>query len=274
MGPETGLKRRNDASGLDVAAIPAFTDNYIWMVRGLGAASEQVAIVDPGDADPVLAVLEMQRLTLAAILATHHHPDHVGGVPKLLSRFKVPVYGPARESIPERTHALDDGARIELEGLGLAFEVLDIGGHTAGHIAYYGHGAVFCGDTLFSAGCGRVFEGTPRQMLSSLDRLAALPPATRVYCGHEYTAANLRFATAVEPDNVAVRGYSAEVAAIRARQEPSLPSTIGRELGINPFLRTREATVRAAARQHAGRELGDDADAFAVVREWKNGFRG
>ena len=259
---------------LEVSGIPAFADNYIWLIRGLGQDPDRVAVVDPGDAAPVLAALAAQNLTLAGILATHHHADHVGGIPELLRHYAVPVYGPAAESIPGRTHAVDHGARATLPELGLEFSVLDVGGHTSGHIAYFGHGAVFCGDTLFSGGCGRLFEGTPSQMLASLERLAALPGATRVYCGHEYTAANLKFATAVEPENPSLRDYVAKVTALRARQEPTIPSTIGLEVRINPFLRTRVAAVRAAARAHAGRALADDADAFAVVREWKNGFRG
>ena len=255
-----------------VSCVPAFNDNYIWLVHGL-TEPRRVAVVDPGDAAPVLAALARDGLTLDTILITHHHADHVGGVPELLARGKVPVYGPARETIPGRTVALEHGAQVVLPGLEFEFDVIDIPGHTAGHIAYVGHGALFCGDTLFSAGCGRLFEGTPAQMLASLDRLRALPAATRVYCGHEYTAANLRFAAAVEPDNAAVRDYSAAVAATRARNEPTLPSTLGLELRVNPFLRTREPAVRAAAAAHAARALADETDAFAVVRQWKNEFR-
>jgi hydroxyacylglutathione hydrolase len=272
MGLEHSL--RADLGGLIVTCVPAFEDNYLWLVHGAGAARDRVAVVDPGDAGPVLAALDSRGLVLDTILVTHHHADHVGGVEALLERYRVPVYGPAREAIPGRTVGLSGGIDVTLPHLGLGFRVLDVPGHTAGHIAYYGHGALFAGDTLFSGGCGRLFEGTPAQMLASLDALAKLPAATRVYCAHEYTAANLRFALAVEPGNAALAAYSAEVGERRRRGEPTIPTTIGRELAVNPFLRTRLPAVRDAATAHAGRPLNDDADAFAVVREWKNGFRG
>ena len=272
MGPDTS-RPPDSVDALAVTAVPAFADNYIWLLHGLRGA-DRVAVVDPGDAAPVLKVLAERRLTLDTILTTHHHADHVGGVTELLRHFPVPVFGPAGESIPGRTVALREGDEVTLTGLGLHFRVFDVPGHTAGHIAYHGHGALFCGDTLFSGGCGRLFEGTPVQMLSSLDKLARLPPETRVYCAHEYTAANLRFAAAVEPDNTSLRAYAAEVGALRSRSTPTIPSTLAIEARVNPFLRSRLPSVRAAALAHAGRALGDDADAFAVIREWKNGFRG
>lgn len=272
MGPESRLAG-DTVNALSVTRVPAFADNYIWLVHGAGARHGRVAVVDPGEAEPVLTALGANGLVLDTILVTHHHADHVGGVEALLRQAKVPVFGPAGEAIPGRTVALAEGNEVVLAGLGLSFRVLDIPGHTAGHIAYYGHGAVFCGDTLFSAGCGRLFEGTPLQMLSSLDKLSALPEATRVYCGHEYTHANLKFAAAVEPDNHDVRAYATAVAARRAVNEATVPSTLGLESRINPFLRTREAPVRAAASARAGRPLRDDAEAFRVIREWKDGFR-
>lgn len=260
------------AAPLEVTPVPAFADNYLWLIHGLPDRS-RVAVVDPGDARPIVEALAAHGLTLDAILVTHHHPDHVGGVEALADRTGAPVYGPARESIPRRTAALAGGDRVTLPSLGLGFEVIDVPGHTAGHIAYYGHGALFCGDTLFSGGCGRLFEGTPAQMLESLDRLRSLPPETRMYCAHEYTASNLRFALAVEPVNADLVAHADLVAQWRAQGRPSVPTTLGLERRINPFLRTREATVRAAAERRAGRPLASDADAFAVVREWKNEFR-
>ena len=273
MGLEINPKP-NLSGELAVTRVPAFEDNYFWLIHGAGAAAREVAVVDPGDAAPVLTALAAGRLELAAILVTHHHGDHIGGVAALAERFGVPVYGPARENIPRRTTALREGDEVALADLGLRFRVLDVPGHTAGHIAYYGHGALFCGDTLFSGGCGRLFEGTAAQMLASLDKLAGLPPETRVYCAHEYTAANLRFAAAVEPDNAALREYQGVVTALRARNEATIPTTLGLETRVNPFLRTRLPAVRRAAAAHAGQPPADDAAAFAVVREWKNGFRG
>lgn len=256
---------------LTVLHVPAFEDNYIWLIRG---EANRVAVVDPGEAAPVREALARERLTPAAILCTHHHGDHVGGVEELLSHYNVPAYGPARERIPAVTHRLHDGEHITLAALGLEFEVLDVPGHTAGHIAYYGHGCLFCGDTLFSAGCGRPFEGTAEQLHNSLSRLLSLPPDTAVYCAHEYTAANLRFAAAVEPDNSYVRDYRRQVAAQRARRLPTLPTTLARERRVNPFLRVHLPEVRASVAAWAGREPGSEAETFALLRRWKDGFRG
>ncbi len=257
---------------LDVRPIPAFRDNYIWLLRG-GADGCAAAVVDPGDAAPVLQALKADKLRLQAILLTHHHPDHVGGAPELVEATGARVFGPARERLPVDAQPLAGGDRAELPGLGLAFEAIDVPGHTAGHIAYYGHGALFCGDTLFSAGCGRLFEGTPEQMLGSLDALACLPDETRVFCGHEYTLANLRFAQAVEADNADVTRYVREAEALRAASRPTLPSTIGREKRVNPFLRSRDQNVRASAERHAGMPLPTPVAVFAEVRSWKDGFR-
>jgi hydroxyacylglutathione hydrolase len=257
---------------ITIIPIPAFADNYIWTLRQDGNA----VVVDPGDAAPVQHYLDREGLALTAILATHHHNDHVGGIPALVARRPVPVFGPARESIPERTRALAQGDEIDVPGLPLRLRVMDIPGHTAGHIAYFGDvsgvPAVFCGDTLFAAGCGRLFEGTPQQMWSSLSSLAALPPETRVFCGHEYTLANLRFALAVEPDNAALWDRQAREQAKRDCGEPTLPSTIGEERLTNPFLRAPIAAVREAAAAHAGHAISGDVDAFAALRAWKNAF--
>ena len=195
---------------LNVRPVRAFSDNYIWLIESPKAPTQVVA-VDPGDAQPVIEELTRRNLKLAAILLTHHHPDHIGGVPGLLRLGAVPVIAPNDERIPFKTQAVRNGERCELPDLGLGFETLEVPGHTVSHIAFWGHGALFCGDTLFSAGCGRMFEGNPKQMNASLNRLRELPPETRVYCGHEYTAANLRFALTVEPQNGATLEYQERV---------------------------------------------------------------
>ena len=251
-----------------LTALPAFSDNYIWLLAGGGRA----AVVDPGDAEPVRHALAGAGLELEAVFVTHHHPDHMGGAAELAREWGCPVYGPETERIEAVSVPLGEGTVLELPRLTARFRVLDIPGHTAGHIAYEGHGIMFCGDTLFSAGCGRLFEGTAEQMCGSLAKLAALPDKTAVCCGHEYTLANLRFAAAVEPDNQDVRNYAAECAARRERGEPTLPSRLGRERRVNPFLRCREAAVRTAAERWAGMRLQDPVEVFAAVRRWKDGF--
>ena len=256
-----------------VLHVRAFEDNYIWVIRGI--SSTHAALIDPGDAAPVLAALPRMGITPAAILCPHHHGDHVGGIPALLRQFPgLPVYGPAHENIENLTQRLRDGDEVRLPELGLRFRVLEVPGHTRGHLAYYGHGWLFCGDTLFSAGCGRLFEGTAAQMHASLTRLAALPGDTLVYCAHEYTLANLRFAQAVEPDNADIATYRREAEAQRARNEPTLPSTLERERRINPFLRASLPAVRAMTEKQAGVLLPDSLSVFAAVRRWKDGFRG
>jgi hydroxyacylglutathione hydrolase len=256
-----------------IIPIGAFSDNYIWLLR----AGAFAAVVDPGDAGPVLACLERERLDLAAILVTHHHGDHVAGIAELLTRFAVPVFGPAREKIPGRTHALVEGERITVPGVGIALSVLEVPGHTAGHIAYVGEcdgvPVAFVGDTLFAGGCGRLFEGTPAEMTASLAKLAALPDATRIYCAHEYTLANLRFALAVEPGNAALVAREEREMDRRARDEPTVPSTLADERATNPFLRTAVPAVIAAAEAHAAGKLAGRVETFATLREWKNGFR-
>lgn len=257
---------------LDVTPIAAFQDNYIWLIRG-ARDPRVVAVVDPGDAGPVQSALAANGMKLCAILATHHHADHVGGVAALVAETGAAVFGPARERLPVELTRLAGGDRARLDALGLEFEVLDVPGHTAGHIAYHGHGALFCGDTLFSAGCGRLFEGTPEQMLASLDAFAGLPEPTRVFCGHEYTLANLRFAMAVESANPDIVDYVQKASALRASGRPTLPSTIGLEKRVNPFLRSRHENVKLSAERRAGRVLPTPVAVFAEIRSWKDTFR-
>jgi hydroxyacylglutathione hydrolase len=251
-----------------IAPIRAFQDNYIWCLRRGSTA----VVVDPGDANPVLDYLSDEGLQLAAILTTHHHGDHVGGNTALLAKYNVPVFGPAREDIPGITRKLREGNEIEVPGLGINLQVLDIPGHTSGHIAYFGAGVLFCGDTLFSCGCGRLFEGTAAQMHSSLSKLEALPGNTLVYCGHEYTLSNLRFARAADPGNPALDEREASARAALADGRPSLPSTIESELATNPFLRGGDPGVATSASRFAGRALTSPVEVFATLRKWKDGF--
>ncbi|HEX7812930.1 MAG TPA: hydroxyacylglutathione hydrolase, partial [Burkholderiales bacterium] len=234
-----------------IAPIRAFKDNYIWCLR----RGRSAVVVDPGDAAPVLDYLDAQSLQLEAILATHHHADHVGGIPDLLAKYNVPVFGPRREAIPGITRKLAEEDEIEVPGVDMHMRILDIPAHTAGHIAYFGEGVLFSGDTLFSCGCGRLFEGTPAQMHSSLSKLAALPPETLVFCGHEYTLSNLRFAAAADPANPAIGEREQAARAALDRGNPSLPSTLKDELAANPFLRTREPALIESASRFAGRTL-------------------
>ena len=253
---------------LAIHAVPAFKDNYIWILED----GRSAVAVDPGDAAPVEDFLGRRGLALTAVLATHHHADHVGGLQALARHWKCPTFGPAREAVAGLDQRLAEGDRITVPGIGVALGTLDIPGHTAGHIALFGDGAVFCGDTLFACGCGRLFEGTAQQMVDSLGKLARLPGGTRVYCGHEYTLANIRFAEAVEPGNRALAARRAREAAKRERGEPTLPSTIAEELATNPFLRCGEPEVVASAERHAGRKLKGPVEVFAEIREWKNHF--
>jgi hydroxyacylglutathione hydrolase len=265
---------------MNLVPLPAFADNYIWMLH----AGSHAIVVDPGDAKPVFDFLERAHLQLAAILVTHHHADHTGGVNALRDATGARVFGPANETVPTPYIPLVQGDQAE--AMGLRFDVIDVPGHTAGHIAYVLPHApdnaaaanlvplLFCGDTLFSGGCGRLFEGTPAQMLASLDALSVLPDDTKVCCAHEYTLANLRFARAVEPGNAELTQYMTQCESLRSLGKPTLPSRLGLELQINPFLRSREASVLSAVRAHAGIPASaTQAEVFGALRQWKNDFR-
>ncbi|EED35075.1 hydroxyacylglutathione hydrolase [Luminiphilus syltensis NOR5-1B] len=255
---------------VSISPIPAFQDNYIWLLED---TQHRAVVVDPGDAEPVQAVLAERGLDLHAILITHHHPDHVGGVLTLKTATGCKVYGPRNPEIEGIDHPLKDGDQIDV--LGESFEVLEVGGHTLDHIAYLSHTsepALFCGDTLFVAGCGRMFEGTPPLMYQSLARLAALPPQTAVYCAHEYTLANLAFARAAEPGNSAITARIEDLETVRAAGEPTVPSSIAWELKTNPFLRCGEPTI-VEQLQREDRLTGDAPhEIFAALRRWKDNF--
>ena len=257
---------------MQLISLPAFTDNYIWMLHNNGHA----LVVDPGDSRPVIEALNRLNVKLEAILITHHHSDHTGGVDELRRLTRCQVFGPAKETMPEPITRLIEGETVEL--LGLSFHVVEVPGHTAGHIAYYGQQfngtpLLFCGDTLFSGGCGRLFEGTSAEMLNSLDRLSTLPNDTLVCCAHEYTLSNLKFALTVDPTNKYLADYSATCKTKRAKLQPTLPSTIGTERSINPFLRSREpALIEAVQTFDANANAKDEVSVFAALRQWKNSF--
>ncbi|MGQ0619111.1 MAG: hydroxyacylglutathione hydrolase [Panacagrimonas sp.] len=260
----------------ELIPVPAFQDNYLWLLR----RGDEAVVVDPGDAAPVEAALAAHRLKLVAVLITHHHPDHIGGLAALLNQRKeIPVHGPRREQATIQALSVlhDDGDSVEV--LGRRFEVMDVPGHTLGHIAYYSPAnggeppVLLCGDTLFSGGCGRLFEGTAEQMHCSLSRLAVLPGDTLVCCAHEYTASNLAFALAVEPGNPVLNDYVDRVRTLRAAKVPTLPSTIGLERQINPFLRTSASEVRDSAQRQASEALRSTAEIFGALRKWKDSYR-
>jgi hydroxyacylglutathione hydrolase len=258
-----------------VTAIKAFNDNYIWAISCNN--NDNVALVDPGNAQVCIDYLQSNNLTLSTILITHHHSDHVGGIKKLLEYalekdWAVKVYGPASENIAQLDIKLKENDTVDLTELDCQFTVLDLPGHTKGHIAYHNDELLFCGDTLFSGGCGRLFEGTAEQMHHSLTKLASLPNNTLVYCAHEYTQANLAFSLAVEPNNNNLHNYAERVKLLRQDEQATIPSTIGLELQINPFMRCHEETVKLASQIYSKQLQTSDSDVFSVIRGWKDNF--
>ena len=262
MGPAHNMN-------IKISPVSTLQDNYVWVI--IDSENKSAIIVDPGEAAPVHQFLTQHQLKLKAILITHHHWDHTNGIAELLQHYQVPVFGAKKMETPEITNTVEDGANIKLPPF--AFDVIAIPGHTLNHIAYYAKGMLFCGDTLFAAGCGRMFEGTPQQLFHSLQKLAALPDDTNVYCAHEYTLNNLRFAKAVEPHNQKIMEKIEHIKKIREKQSPSLPSTILDEKETNPFLRCDSAEIKANVEAHIGKKLNSPLEIFTELRKWKDIFK-
>lgn len=254
---------------MQIHAIPAFQDNYIWLLE---IPHQRAIVVDPGDAAPVKNFLQRHQLTLSALLITHHHADHTGGIEALTADARVPVFGPQQEAITGITHPLTAGAEVQTFSELPQINVLDTGGHTAGHISYLIAEHLFCGDTLFAGGCGRLLGGTAPQLFDSLMRLKKLPDATQIYCAHEYTLANLHFALAVEPDNSDLQARFETISQRRQNGHITLPSTLATEKRTNPFLRCDIPAVKTAAETYCGRPLPGAVDVFTVIRQWKDQF--
>lgn len=255
---------------LEIIPLPALKDNYIWLLRN--KISDHVAIVDPSEAKPVLNYINGEGLIPIAIMITHHHWDHVGGIPELSKHYNIPVYTPKTESVNGSTHPVGEGDIVKLSELDLTLNVMDVPGHTAGAVAYYDEHRIFSGDTLFTAGCGRMFEGTPPQMHASLSKFKTLPDTTLLYCGHEYTVANLKFAAAVEPENIAIKERLELAEKARKQNQPTVPASLAEEKQTNPFLRCEEPSVIEAATHYASKTLNDPTEVFATVRNWKDNF--
>lgn len=254
---------------LNVTPIPAFSDNYIWLISN--AKKEDCIIIDPGDAKPVLDTLEQTGMTLSAILITHYHWDHVNGIDELLKHYPhTLVYGPVKEDIPHKTHALKEGDSIQFDTIGIELNVLDVPGHTAGHIAYYGENRLFCGDTLFACGCGRIFDGTAEELYQSLMKISQLPKKTLIYCTHEYTLDNIGFAQWVEPNNKALQKRLKNSQSIRAKNQETIPFTLTLELQTNPFLRVSTPNVVKMLKHHTKQTMPEAAERFAALRQWKD----
>ena len=269
------MQQTQSSTNMKVSMIKAFSDNYIWAISSnLG---HNMALVDPGDANVCIEFIEQQKLQLSSILITHHHADHVGGIKKLVDYCKskqwpLTIYGPESENIPHCDVALSESTKVELTDLALEFDIIDLPGHTSGHIAYLSQDNLFCGDTLFSGGCGRLFEGTPSEMLCSLEKLSALPERTQVYCAHEYTQANLNFALSVEPDNTELVDYYNQVLQKREQDIATIPTSIMLEKKINPFLRCNEPSLITSAAEFSGDKVNDKLQTFTIIRSWKDNF--
>lgn len=257
---------------MHIQLIPIFQDNYIWLI--INSEQKSVIAIDPGDAEPLIDFLRTNQMRLEAILITHHHDDHTGGLLELQKHFLVDVYGPKSERISGVTHQVSEADLITLPSVKAPINILDIPGHTLGHIAYYMPGFLFCGDTLFSAGCGRIFEGTPEQMYHSLQKISALPDNTNIYCTHEYTLQNLKFAQAVEPSNQQIQAKLHEVMALRGLNTPTLPAHLWEEKQINPFLRCHISEIVQHVETHFGLKCSTEVQVFEYLREWKNHFTG
>ena len=254
----------------NIIPILAFQDNYIWTLRN----DQYAIVVDPGDAVPVIKYLEENKLTLLAILVTHHHRDHTGGINDLVELYNTPVYGPRREKIPKLSHPLGEGDVVEFKQLNFKANVIDIPGHTLGHIAYLWQGGMFCGDTLFTCGCGKIFEGTPEQLHHSLQRLASQPDDTLVYCTHEYTEYNTPFAQICEPGNLVLKQWVEDAEVLRQKNLPTVPTTLLQEKATNPFLRCTQPEIIYQIEQHNGIKLpaGNEQAAFTALRQWRDRF--
>ncbi|WP_259365450.1 hydroxyacylglutathione hydrolase [Colwellia sp. BRX10-3] len=269
------MLQSQSTTNMKVSMIKAFSDNYIWAISSnLG---QKMALVDPGDANVCIEFIEQEQMQLSSILITHHHADHIGGINKLVEYCKnkqwpLTIYGPESENIPHCDVALNDSHTVKLSDLDLEFSIIDLPGHTSGHIAYLAQDNLFCGDTLFSGGCGRLFEGTPSQMLSSLEKLSALPECTRVYCAHEYTQANLNFALTVEPCNTELVHYYNQVLQKREQGIATIPTSIMLEKKINPFIRCHEASLMTSAGEYSEDTVNDKLKAFTIIRAWKDNF--
>jgi hydroxyacylglutathione hydrolase len=255
---------------LEIIPLPALKDNYIWLLKN--KASTHVAIVDPSEAKPLLNLIESEGLIPVAIMITHHHWDHVGGIAEITDKYNIPVYTPKTEAVDGSTNPVGEGDIVSLPELNLELRILDVPGHTSGAIAYYSEDMVFSGDTLFTAGCGRMFEGTAPQMHASLSKFKSLPDETLLYCGHEYTVSNLQFAATVEPDNKTIQERLCQAKQLRGKNQSTVPATLKLEKESNPFLRCEQTNVIDAVSKYSGKTLDKPHEVFAAMRSWKDNF--